>query len=104
MRKETITDQELPVNVANIGPGTPAATKPAHLQRLKSELPAAQDFGAEYMGKYALRGVATHPIVSQRDKKKQEKPVTGGKTKVTVTSATSTEGAGVPQGALAKEA
>lgn len=32
------------------------------------DLPHPKDFGAEYEGKYALKGEATRPIVSQKDK------------------------------------
>ena len=54
-RRETIAHTCLPVDIANVEPGAPKATKHAHYNRLKTDLPIASSFGQEYT-RYSLQG------------------------------------------------
>ena len=60
-KREVIRAEELPIDVANIKPGSPAATKPAHQHRLQADLPDPCDFGAEYNCKFGFKGEAARP-------------------------------------------
>ena len=67
-KREVINANDLKVDVANIKPGSPAATKLAHLQRLESDLPDPCDFGDEYSCTYGFKGEASRPIMAQTEK------------------------------------
>ena len=59
---------DLPVDVSNIDPGSPMATKFAHYTRLKEGLPDPCKFGDQYC-EYSLKGTLSKPIepsISQR--------------------------------------
>lgn len=66
-KRETMAYSSLPVDIANIEPGSPMATKKAHYNRLKTDLPKASSFGKEYT-KYSLQGKASHEIVTHSDR------------------------------------
>ena len=55
----------LPVDVANVEPGSCPATKEAHMQRLKDDLPDPVSFGCEFTSFGFVGGKSlTHPIVT----------------------------------------
>ena len=63
-RKESLSTSLLPVNVSNINSDEPVATKEAHYQRLKKDLPDPVSFGHGFT-EFGLKGCATHLIVTK---------------------------------------
>ena len=57
----------LPVEVANIKPDSQPATKEAHLQRLKQDLPDPVSFGSCFTQFGLLGGPLSHPIVTSAE-------------------------------------